>query len=110
VADSLGGLNEVPPCVDQWCVSSATGFSAQSWSTSGHRIICAQPADVLAVAATAPLPTYDIYDRIPKVELRCHVEGTLRPGTVAELARKAGRPLLVDEPSQLYRYPHWTIS
>ena len=46
----------------------------------------------------------DLYDRIPKVELHCHVEGTVRPTTVMELARKAGRPLPVDEPEDLYRY------
>jgi adenosine deaminase len=46
----------------------------------------------------------DVYDAIPKVELHCHVEGTVRPTTVLELARKAGRPLPVDDPEQLYRY------
>ena len=43
-------------------------------------------------------------DAIPKVELHCHVEGTVRPTTVVELARKAGRPLPVDDPADLYRY------
>jgi adenosine deaminase len=46
----------------------------------------------------------DAFDRIPKVELHCHVEGTVRPGTVVELARKAGRSLPVDDPAELYRY------
>jgi len=46
----------------------------------------------------------DAFDRIPKVELHCHVEGTVRPDTVVELAEKAGRPLPVDDPRQLYRY------
>ena len=46
----------------------------------------------------------DLYDAIPKVELHCHVEGTVRPATVIELARKAGRPLPVEDPEQLYRY------
>lgn len=46
----------------------------------------------------------EAYDLIPKVELHCHVEGTVRPGTVLELARKAGRPLPVDDPADLYRY------
>lgn len=46
----------------------------------------------------------DLYDRIPKVELHCHVEGTVRAATVLELARKAGRPLPVDDPAELYRY------
>ena len=43
-------------------------------------------------------------DRLPKVELQCHVEGTVRPDTVVDLARKAGRPLPVEDPTELYRY------
>jgi len=46
----------------------------------------------------------DVFDRIPKVELHCHVEGTVRPSTVLELARKAGRTLPVEDPIKLYRY------
>lgn len=46
----------------------------------------------------------DVYDAIPKVELHCHVEGCVRPQTVLELARKAGRALSVEDPSELYRY------
>jgi adenosine deaminase len=46
----------------------------------------------------------DPWDRIPKVELHCHVEGSVRPATVVDLARKAGRPLPVDDPADLYRY------
>ena len=46
----------------------------------------------------------DTFDRIPKVELHCHVEGTVRPSTVVDLARKAGHPLPVDDPRRLYRY------
>ena len=46
----------------------------------------------------------DAYDRLPKVELHCHVEGTVRPATVVELARKNGRSLPTDDPTELYRY------
>jgi adenosine deaminase len=43
-------------------------------------------------------------DRLPKVELHCHVEGTMRPGTVVELARRNGVPLPSDDPTELYHY------
>jgi adenosine deaminase len=46
----------------------------------------------------------DAYDALPKVELHCHVEGTIRPSTVIELARKNGRQLPTDDPTELYRY------
>jgi adenosine deaminase len=49
-------------------------------------------------------PSLEVCDRLPKVELHCHVEGTVRPATVLDLARKAGRPLPVDDPTELYRY------
>ncbi len=41
---------------------------------------------------------------LPKVELHCHVEGTARAATVAELAAKHGIPLGVDDPDDLYTY------
>jgi adenosine deaminase len=47
---------------------------------------------------------FDLHDRIPKVELHCHVEGTIRPATVAELAAKHGRALAVDRVEDLYTY------
>ena len=46
----------------------------------------------------------DAYDAIPKVELHCHVEGTIRPQTVVELARKNQRRLPTEDPTELYRY------
>ena len=46
----------------------------------------------------------DAYDALPKVELHCHVEGTIRPSTVVDLARKNGRSLPSEDPTELYRY------
>jgi adenosine deaminase len=43
-------------------------------------------------------------DRLPKVELHCHVEGTMRPATVVDLARKNGITLPTSDPTELYRY------
>lgn len=41
---------------------------------------------------------------LPKVELHCHIEGAMRPGTVVELARANGVPLPTSDPTELYRY------
>ena len=43
-------------------------------------------------------------DSLPKVELHCHVEGTVRPQTVVELARANGVPLPTADPQELYVY------
>lgn len=45
---------------------------------------------------------------LPKVELHCHIEGTMRPGTVAELASTHGIALPADDPNDLYRYGNLT--
>src|SRR5260221_14142356 len=42
--------------------------------------------------------------RVPKVELHCHVEGTLRPQTVVELAKKHDIALPTTEVERIYDY------
>ncbi|HTU28420.1 MAG TPA: adenosine deaminase [Solirubrobacteraceae bacterium] len=46
----------------------------------------------------------DYLRRVPKVELHCHFEGTVRPQTFAELATKHGVTLSGDDPARLYDY------
>lgn len=43
-------------------------------------------------------------DVLPKVDLHCHVEGTMRPATVVDLARANGIALPTEDPTLLYRY------
>jgi adenosine deaminase len=43
-------------------------------------------------------------DALPKVDLHCHIEGTMRPATVVDLAKKNGIPLPTSDPAELYRY------
>lgn len=45
---------------------------------------------------------------LPKVELHCHIEGTMRPQTIAELAGQNGVELGVDDVAELYRYDDLT--
>jgi len=48
---------------------------------------------------------FDEYLRkVPKVELHCHVEGTLRPSTVVELAAKHGIVLPTTDVDKIYDY------
>ncbi len=42
--------------------------------------------------------------RVPKAELHCHFEGTVRPRTFADLARKHGVELPTDDADKLYDY------
>jgi adenosine deaminase len=43
-------------------------------------------------------------DVLPKVELHCHVEGTMRPETVVDLARRGRIPLPTTDLTKLYSY------
>lgn len=45
---------------------------------------------------------------LPKVELHCHIEGTMRPGTVVELATAGDIALPTADLDELYRYDDLT--
>ena len=46
----------------------------------------------------------DFLRRVPKAELHCHFEGTVRPATFKDLAERHGVELPSDDPAQLYDY------
>jgi adenosine deaminase len=48
--------------------------------------------------------TIDHVRALPKVELHCHVEGSARAATIAELARANGVELPVDDPAELFAF------
>jgi len=50
------------------------------------------------------VPTTDHVRRLPKVELHCHVEGSARPGTIAELAARHGVTLPAGDAAELFRF------
>jgi len=52
----------------------------------------------------ALMTTDEALERLPKVELHCHVEGTMRPATVLDLATRNGIPLPTTDLDELYRY------
>ena len=51
-----------------------------------------------------PMTTTTSCAGCPKVELHCHFEGTVRPATFADLARKHGVALPTDDVDRLYDY------
>ncbi|OHV75223.1 adenosine deaminase [Pseudofrankia sp. BMG5.36] len=53
---------------------------------------------------TEPLGLATALDLLPKVELHCHVEGTMRPGTVLDLAHRHGLALPTENLDELYSY------
>jgi adenosine deaminase len=59
---------------------------------------------VVSVITHANTATDDHIRALPKVELHVHVEGAAPPHTIADLARKNGVDLGVDDPADLYRY------
>ncbi|WP_420452210.1 adenosine deaminase [Ilumatobacter sp.] len=64
-------------------------------------------APVPVASVPVPIPVVD-WTWIPKVELHCHLEGTMRPDTVADLAAKNGVEIGTPDPTSLYDYDDLT--
>lgn len=48
-----------------------------------------------------PVPDRELLRRLPKAELHCHLDGSLRPATMLDLGRALGRPMPAADPDAL---------
>ncbi|CAN5541360.1 adenosine deaminase [soil metagenome] len=60
------------------------------------------------LSTTSGLSLGDALERLPKVEIHCHVEGAIRPTTVIELLKKNGLALPTEDPTELFHYTSLT--
>ena len=102
-------LVQLPTTGGGGCGGRGAALDVRRGSATGQEVVTATPP-VPSPGAKHGLPTVsdmlrdEFLRSIPKIELHCHIEGSVRAATFADQAKKHGIALPTDDVEKLYDY------